>query len=63
MKVRVKGEGKTVEYNLYDTYDKASDTHSMARTTGYTCTAAVNLIAQGHVHRDRCFSTGAGRKE
>jgi saccharopine dehydrogenase-like NADP-dependent oxidoreductase len=47
MKVIVKGEGKTVEYNLLDRYDAATKTSSMARTTGYTCTAAVNLIARG----------------
>lgn len=46
MKVIVKGEDKTVEYNLYDEYDAATKTSSMARTTGYTCTAAVNLIAK-----------------
>lgn len=47
MKVIIKGEGKTVEYNLLDRYDTATKTSSMARTTGYTCTAAVNLIAKG----------------
>jgi len=45
MKVIVKGKDKTIEYNLLDRYDKATKTSSMARTTGYTCTAAVNLIA------------------
>ncbi len=51
MKIIVKGEmdGKqtTVEYFLYDEYDAASQTASMSRTTGYTCTAAVNMLAQG----------------
>jgi saccharopine dehydrogenase-like NADP-dependent oxidoreductase len=47
MKVIVKGEGKTVEYSLLDRYDAVTKTSSMARTTGYTCTAAVNLIAKG----------------
>jgi len=50
MKVIVKGEKdgkkKTVEYNLLDRYDKATKTSSMSRTTGYTCTAAVNLIVK-----------------
>jgi saccharopine dehydrogenase-like NADP-dependent oxidoreductase len=50
MKVIVKGEKdgtqKTVEYNLLDRYDKATKISSMSRTTGYTCTAAVNLIAK-----------------
>jgi lysine 6-dehydrogenase len=48
MKVIMKGvkNGRpaSVEYNLLDRYDKASKLSSMARTTGYTCTAAVNLI-------------------
>jgi saccharopine dehydrogenase-like NADP-dependent oxidoreductase len=50
MKVVVKGEmsgkKKTIEYNLLDRYDPVTKTSSMARTTGYTCTAAVNLIAK-----------------
>jgi lysine 6-dehydrogenase len=50
MKVVVKGEQngkkKTIEYNLLDRYDTTTKTSSMARTTGYTCTAAVNLIAK-----------------
>ena len=50
MKVIIKGERdgkqKTIEYNLLDRYDQVTKTSSMARTTGYTCTAAVNLIAK-----------------
>lgn len=50
MKVIVNGESggkpKRVEYNLLDYYDAKTNTSSMARTTGYTCTAAVNLIVQ-----------------
>jgi lysine 6-dehydrogenase len=40
------GESKTIEWNLLDFYDPETKISSMARTTGYTCTAAVNLIAQ-----------------
>lgn len=47
MKVIIKGEGKQIEYSLLDKYDAAAKTSSMARTTGYTCTAAVNLISKG----------------
>ncbi len=47
MKVVVKSESQTVIYELLDKYDEASQTSSMARSTGYTCTAAVNLIANG----------------
>ncbi|HMU46822.1 MAG TPA: saccharopine dehydrogenase C-terminal domain-containing protein [Chitinophagaceae bacterium] len=46
MKIILKGEHKTLEYDLYDEYDLATQTSSMARTTGYTCTAAVNLLAK-----------------
>jgi len=34
-------------YDLFDKFDKTTHTTSMARTTGYTCTAAVNLIIEG----------------
>lgn len=34
-------------YDLLDRYDAATGTLSMARTTGYTCTAAVRLVASG----------------
>lgn len=41
-----RGKPKTVEYNLLDRYDSVTQTSSMSRTTGYTCTAAANLIAK-----------------
>ncbi len=34
-------------YNILDYYDPDTETSSMARTTGYTCTAMVHLIASG----------------
>lgn len=34
-------------YDLLDRYDPASRTHSMARTTGYTATTAIRMLAQG----------------
>jgi lysine 6-dehydrogenase len=40
------GEPKTIEWSLLDFYDHETKISSMARTTGYTCTAAVNLLAQ-----------------
>jgi len=41
--------GKPVKYTytLNDRYDAQTDTISMARTTGYTCTAAANMVARG----------------
>jgi saccharopine dehydrogenase-like NADP-dependent oxidoreductase len=47
MRIIIKGEGRIIEYNMVDRYDPKTNTSSMARTTGYTCTAAVNLIANG----------------
>ncbi len=55
MRVIVDGEkdGRKVrkELSLLDRYDRAARTTSMARTTGYTCTAAVRLIAKGGYSR------------
>jgi len=36
-----------VVYNLHDEFNKETNTSSMARTTGYTATAAVELIING----------------
>ncbi|HXC07127.1 MAG TPA: saccharopine dehydrogenase C-terminal domain-containing protein [Bacteroidia bacterium] len=51
MRVTVQGtEGgvkKKIVYHLHDVYDKESNTSSMARTTGYTATAAVNMFLEG----------------
>jgi saccharopine dehydrogenase-like NADP-dependent oxidoreductase len=44
MTIKITGEEKTVHYELYDEYDAQSQTSSMSRTTGYTCTAALNLL-------------------
>ena len=51
MRVVVEGieQGRRVRHtwDLLDHYDVESGTSSMARTTGYTCTAAVRLVASG----------------
>ncbi len=52
MRVRLKGEdskGKIQEvvYDLYDEYNSKTNTSSMARTTGYTCTGAANMFLEG----------------
>ncbi|MEO5943966.1 MAG: saccharopine dehydrogenase C-terminal domain-containing protein [Ferruginibacter sp.] len=44
LKGKMGGKQTTVEYFLYDEYDGATQTASMSRTTGYTCTAGVNLL-------------------
>ncbi len=40
------GITKKITYNLFDQYNVETNTSSMARTTGYTATAAVNLILE-----------------
>ncbi|MFN0274328.1 MAG: saccharopine dehydrogenase family protein [Chitinophagales bacterium] len=55
MRVIVKGKENdkaiTYTYNLLDRYDAATKTSSMARTTGYTCTSAANLILENKFTR------------
>jgi saccharopine dehydrogenase-like NADP-dependent oxidoreductase len=55
MRIRIRGQengaNKTYEYNLLDRTDAKTETLSMARTTGYTCTAAVNLVIDGRFNR------------
>jgi len=41
------GVHKRYTYDLLDKYCQKTKTSSMARTTGYSCTAAVNLVAKG----------------
>ena len=44
----VKGADKVrYTYDLLDHYDPESKTHSMARTTGYTATMALRMVARG----------------
>jgi lysine 6-dehydrogenase len=42
---------KRYVYHLLDRTDKETSTSSMARTTGYTCTAAANLILKNKFNR------------
>lgn len=55
MRIRISGHengvAKTYQYNLLDHTDTSTQTLSMARTTGYTCTAAVALLLQGKFSR------------
>ena len=41
------GHSVTRRWDLLDRYDTVSGTTSMARTTGYTCTAGVRMLARG----------------
>jgi lysine 6-dehydrogenase len=43
----VRGETEEVIYDMHDEYSCETETSSMARTTGYTATAAANLFLEG----------------
>ena len=51
MRIKVEGRNNGITekytYNLFDSYDRKSGITSMARTTGYTCTAVANLMLEG----------------
>lgn len=51
MKIIIEGEKDKKKYrytyNLLDRHDEKTNTHSMARTTGYTATTVLRLIADG----------------
>ncbi len=59
MKITITGQEqgvkKTYTYDLYDEYDHETKTSSMARTTGYTCTAAVHLLSKGLFNKKGVF--------
>ena len=41
------GEKLKYTYDLFDRLDKETNTHSMARTTGYTATMAIRMLHKG----------------
>lgn len=55
MRITIEGsennENKKYVYNMLDRYCTKTDTTSMARTTGYTCTGAARLVVEGHFTR------------
>lgn len=55
MRVEMEGveNGERVRYtfDLLDHYDEETDVHSMARTTGYTCTIVTSLVLNGNFER------------
>lgn len=55
MRIKLSGEEegrpKIYQYDLLDRTNTSTNTLSMARTTGYTCTAAVNLVLDGKFTR------------
>ena len=59
MKVIIEGEKKgrrlKYTYNLLDRFDETTNTHSMAKTTGYTATMTVRAILAG-LYEDKGIS-------
>ncbi len=55
MRITIKGkeQGKLKKYvyNLFDKFDPLTKVSSMARTTGYTCTAVADLVLEGDFDR------------
>lgn len=55
MRIRIvadeNGQERKIQYNLLDRTDKTSGTLSMARTTGYTCTAAAHLVLSNRFNK------------
>ncbi len=55
MRVTIEGKKDSkmlrYDYDLFDTYDPITKTHSMARTTGYTATVGLRMIAEGLYNR------------
>ncbi len=50
-------------YNMLDRHDEKTNTHSMARTTGYTATTVVRLLAKGLFdHKGICPPEYIGQK-
>jgi len=47
MRIMLEGGGQAVMYDLYDEYDSSTKLSSMARTTGFTATAAANMLLDG----------------
>jgi lysine 6-dehydrogenase len=56
MRVTLEGEKKEIVYTLLDRYDKKNSTSSMARTTGYTCTALASLILENNFSEKGVFA-------
>jgi lysine 6-dehydrogenase len=46
------GKRKEIIYHLYDQYDLETGFSSMARTTGFACTAVANLVLNGKFTRE-----------
>lgn len=72
LRLMIEGEGKRITFNLFDKFDEETKTSSMARTTGYTCSAVARLVIEGEYKKpgisppeligmkDKCFGRISG---
>jgi len=51
IKGRKDGKDQAFTYDLFDRYDRDNNILSMARTTGYTCTAVAGILLDGQITR------------
>lgn len=62
---KITGKPVKITYHLYDSFNTADKISSMSRCTGYTCNAAVNLLANKYFNRRGVFPPeiiGANKK-
>jgi len=48
---KARGDRMRYTFDLYDEYDPETGIHSMARTTGYTATMAVRMLAEEGLYK------------
>jgi lysine 6-dehydrogenase len=58
------GKPATYTWDMYDEYDASTGTPSMAKTTGYTCTAVTRMVLEGlYSQKGICPPEFVGRSE
>lgn len=72
LRLIIEGEGKRINFDLFDRFDEETKTTSMARTTGYTCSAVSRVVLNGEYNKpgisppefigmnDKCFGSVVG---
>jgi len=55
MKIDIHAKNNQISIELFDEYDKKTNISSMARTTGYTCTACVNMLVENIFNKKGLF--------
>ena len=55
MRIDIHNKEKKIRIDLFDEYNTKTKTSSMARTTGYTCTACVNMLVDNMFNQKGLF--------